>query len=89
MAVSKWQTALKAFLFSPIAMELIRQALRWAGVWLMTIGVPESIAGLTTREDAVMGVVGFIMYLTADTGWLSVKWQQFRAWQAKRKAAKK
>ncbi len=36
-----------------------------------------------------MGVIGFIMYLTADTGWLSVKWQQFRAWQVKRKAAKK
>lgn len=85
---STWRTALKAFLISPIAMELIRQGLRWSGVWLMTIGVPESIAGLTTREDAAMGVVGFVMYLTADTGWLTVKWQQFRAWRAKRKEAK-
>lgn len=65
---------------NPLAMELIRQVLRWLGVWLMTIGVPESIAGLTTHEDAVLGVAGFIMYLVADTGWLAVKWKQFRAW---------
>lgn len=67
---------------NPLAMELIRQVLRWLGVWLMTIGVPESIAGLTTHEDAVLGVAGFIMYLVADTGWLAVKWKQFRAWWA-------
>ncbi len=73
---------LRVFVASPIFMELVRQFMRWAGVWLMTIGVPENIAGLTTHEDAVMGVIGFAMYLVADTGWLAVKWKQFRAWWA-------
>jgi hypothetical protein len=73
----------RAFVASPIFLELVRQFLRWVGVWLMTIGVPESIVGLTANEDAVMGVVGFIMYLVADAGWLEVKWKQFKEWRAR------
>lgn len=67
-----------------LVLELIRQGLRWAGVWLMTIGVPENIAGLTTHEDAVAAVAGAVMYAVADTGWLAVKWKQFRKWWAKK-----
>ena len=76
--------ALSALVASPLFLELVRQFMRWVGVWLMTIGVPESIAGLTTREDAIMGVIGFFMYLTAETGWLAVKWKQFKVWWAKK-----
>lgn len=72
----------RLFFASPFFLELVRQVLRWAGVWLMTIGVPESIAGLTTHEDAIMGVVGLAMYAVADTGWLAAKWRQFQAWMA-------
>ena len=67
-----------------LILELIRQAMRWLGVWAMTIGVPENIANLTTHEDFIVGVAGFIMYAIADGGWLAVKWKAFRAWQNRR-----
>lgn len=73
---------LRLFFATPFFLEIVRQFMRWLGVWLMTIGVPESIAGLTSHEDAIMGVVGFAMYAVADTGWLAAKWRQFRAWRA-------
>lgn len=71
---------MRAFLTSPWFLELVRQFMRWVGVWLMTIGVPESIASMTTHEDAIAGVVGFCLYVTADTGWLASKWAQIKAW---------
>lgn len=61
-----------------LLLELVRQLLRWTGVWLMTLGVPENIAGLTAHEDVIMGVVGFLMYLTADTGWLVAKYRELK-----------
>jgi hypothetical protein len=67
-------------MMNPLFLELVRQVLRWGGVWLMTVGVPESIAGLTANEDAVFGAAGLLMYLVADTGWLAAKW---RAWMGK------
>ncbi len=73
---------LRLFFATPFFLELVRQFMRWAGVWLMTLGIPESIAGLTSHEDAIMGVVGFAMYAVADTGWLAAKWRQFKAWRA-------
>lgn len=77
---------LRGAVASPLFLELVRQFLRWVGVWLMTIGVPESIAGLTTHEDAVMAVIGAAMYATAETGWLATKWNQLKAWlKARRK----
>jgi len=63
---------------NPLFLEIVRQILRWIGVLLMTIGVPENIAMLTNNEDAVIGVAGLVMYLVADTGWLATKW---RAWR--------
>lgn len=80
---------LQALIASPIFLELVRQFLRWVGLTLMTIGIPESLAGLTTSEDTVMGVIGFIMYATSDTGWLVAKYNQFMAWRAKRKGSKR
>ncbi len=81
--------ALQAIAASPLFLELVRQFLRWLGVWLMTIGVPESIAELTTHEDAVMAVIGAAMYATADTGWLATKWKQFQAWRKARRKARR
>ena len=77
-------TMLRAFIASPFFLELVRQFLRWIGVWLMTIGIPENIAGLTMHEDAIMGAVGFAMYLAADGGWLAAKWRQFQDWRARK-----
>lgn len=65
---------------NPLALEILRQVLRWLGVWLMTVGVPEEIAGLTMHEDFVLAVAGAVMYAVADTGWLMVKWKQFKNW---------
>jgi len=68
-------------MMNPLLLEIVRQLLRWTGVWLMTVGVPENIAGLTANEDAILGVAGLLMYLVADTGWLAAKW---RAWRGKK-----
>ncbi len=76
---------MRAFLTSQWFLELVRQFMRWVGVWLMTIGIPEPIAAMTAHDDAVMGVVGFCIYLTADGGWLASKWKQFKAWWGKRR----
>lgn len=80
---------MRAFLTSPWFLELVRQFMRWVGVLLMTIGVPESLAGLTSHEDAVMGVVGFCLYATADGGWLASKWKQLKAWLANKRRVRK
>lgn len=74
---------MRTFLTSPWFLELVRQFMRWVGLALMTLGVPESLAGLTSHEDAVMGVVGFCIYALADGGWLASKWKQLKAWWAK------
>ena len=63
---------------NPLVLEICRQFLRWFGVWLMTIGVPEPIAALTAHQDAAAGLAGFIMYALADTGWLAAKWRQWK-----------
>lgn len=65
---------------TPVVLEIVRQVLRWIGVWLMTVGVPDELVGLTSNEDFIDGVTGFIMYALADAGWLVVKWKQFWAW---------
>lgn len=75
--------AIRVFVATPFFLELVRQFLRWVGVWLMTIGIPENVAGLTAHEDAIMGVVGFVAYLVADGGWLAAKWRQFQVWRAR------
>lgn len=80
---------MRDFLMSPWFLELVRQFMRWVGVWLMTIGVPESIATLTSHEEAIMGVVGFVLYATAEGGWLASKWKQFKAWWAKKRRVRK
>ena len=63
---------------NPLVLEITRQVLRWIGVWLMTVGVPDQIVGLTANEDAIMGVAGLVMYALADTGWLASKWKAWR-----------
>ena len=68
---------------NPLLLELIRQGLRWLGVWLMTIGVPESIVQLTGQEDVIMGIAGFVMYAIADTSWLVTFWRRCKAWWAR------
>lgn len=73
--------ALRAFVATSFFLELVRQVLRWAGVWLMTLGVPDQIATLTTHEDVIAGAVGFAAYLVADGGWLVAKWRQFQEWR--------
>jgi len=58
----------------PLAMELIRQALRWLGVWLMTTGkVPAEIAALVDDAGTTEFVIGVVSYGLAEAGWLVAK----------------
>ena len=63
---------------NPLVLEIIRQILRWLGVWLMTVGVPSELAALFDHPAAVDFVAGVILYAMADTGWLMAKWRQWR-----------
>jgi hypothetical protein len=59
---------------SPLAMELIRQALRWIGVWLMTTNLlPPSVAELVDDPETVALVAGFVSYALAEIGWIGSK----------------
>jgi hypothetical protein len=66
-------------MMTPLVLEIVRQVLRWAGVWLMTIGLPDEVVALTANEDVIVGVAGFISYALADGGWIVAKWRQWRA----------
>lgn len=58
----------------PLAMELVRQALRWLGVWLMTAGVlPAEIAALIDDAGTTEFVIGMVSYALAEAGWLAAK----------------
>ena len=59
---------------NPLTMELIRQALRWVGVWLMTTGlVPAEVAALFDDPETAAFVAGVVSYALAETGWLASK----------------
>lgn len=58
----------------PLAMELIRQALRWLGVWLMTAGVlPAELAAMVDDAGTTEFVIGVVSYGIAEAGWLAAK----------------
>lgn len=66
---------------TPFLAELIRQALRWLGVYLMTAGVlPPELAALVDDAGTTEFVIGAVSYALADGGWLVAKARQFRAW---------
>jgi hypothetical protein len=58
---------------TPLAMELIRQVLRWIGVYLMTIGLPGELGALFNDPATASLVAGGISYAIAETGWLAAK----------------
>jgi hypothetical protein len=60
----------------PLAMELIRQALRWLGLYLMTAGVlPADLAALVSDAGTTEFVIGTVSYAIAETGWLIAKFR--------------
>ena len=63
---------------TPFILELIRQVLRWLGVYLMTIGLPAEMAGLLEHPEVVQMLAGAVSYALADGGWLMAKWKQAR-----------
>lgn len=72
---------------SQLVFELTRQFLRWAGIYLIGIGLPEEYAASFTDPAFVQAVGGGLIAM-AESGWLAAKWRQFRAWRAaKRRAA--
>jgi hypothetical protein len=57
----------------PFAFELSRQLLRWLGVWLMTLGLPEDVAALIEHPEAVEMLAGAISYIAAEVFWALAK----------------
>jgi hypothetical protein len=59
---------------NPLAQELIRQGLRWLGVWLMTTQkVPAEMAALVDDPQTAAFISGIVSYLIADVWWGSKK----------------
>ena len=57
---------------TPAVNELLRQIMRWLGVYLMTLGLPQGMADMFADPafvDAVSGFVGFASYAAADFLW--------------------
>lgn len=64
----------------PITAELIRQGLRLAGVWLMTVGwLPAPMAELLADRELSEFVIGLISYAIAEGWWLAGKAKAARA----------
>lgn len=68
---------------SQLTYELIRQALRWAGIYLAAVGLPDEYAA-TFQDPAFVQAIGGGLIGIAESGWLAAKWRQFRAWRAAR-----
>jgi hypothetical protein len=59
---------------NPLTAELIRQGLRLAGVWLMTLGwLPAPIAELVADSALSEFAIGLISYAIAEGWWLASK----------------
>ena len=64
----------------PIYAELIRQALRWLGVWLMTAGVlPPLLADMVADSSTSEFVIGLVSYAIAEGWWGLAKVRAARA----------
>ena len=60
----------------PLANELVRQSLRWLGVYLMTAGIlPAELAALVDDAGTTEFVIGIASYALAEAGWLAAKWR--------------
>lgn len=65
---------------NPLTAELIRQGLRLAGVWLMTVGwLPAPIAELLADRELSEFVIGLISYAIAEGWWGLTKIKAARA----------
>lgn len=59
---------------TPLWHELIRQVLRWLGVWLMTAGwLPAPMAEMVSDVGTSEFVIGVVSYLIADVLWAAKK----------------
>ncbi len=66
---------------NPFVLELVRQVLRWAGVWLMTTGIlPPHLVELVDDPETAAFVSGMVSYALAEAGWITAK---VRAWLRK------
>jgi len=69
---------------SALILELVRQVLRWGGIYLVGIGLPDEYAA-TFTDPAFVQIVGGLLLSIAESGWLVAKWRQFRRWQSWRR----
>lgn len=59
---------------NPLIAELIRQALRWLGVYLMTAGwLPPELADMVSDTGTTEFVLGIVSYGLAEGWWLMSK----------------
>ena len=55
---------------TPFATELSRQLLRWFGLYLVTVGMPETMRPLFEQPQAVAFVAGLLSYALAEVAWI-------------------
>lgn len=65
---------------SRFTFELTRQALRWLGVWLMTMGLPAEMGATFEDPQFVAAVAGFVSYAIADGFWIVAKVREYGRW---------
>ena len=58
---------------NPAISELIRQGLRWFGVWSLTVGAPDWISQMLSDPEFANAVVGFGSYAIAEIWWAATK----------------
>lgn len=63
-----------------LILELVRQALRWLSIYLISVGLPEPLAVFVQDPELAAEIAAAITLSLADGGWLVVKAKQFRAW---------
>ena len=68
-----------------LVLELIRQAMRLLGLYLVSRGA-HSWVGDVLGDPQTAQAVGMAVYGIAETGWLTAKWKIFVKWRAKARA---
>jgi hypothetical protein len=63
-----------------LILEFVRQFLRWASVYLLTVGLPEWAANFVQNPEFVQYVTVSLMLGMSETGWLVVKLKQLKTW---------
>lgn len=65
---------------NPLVSEFVRQAMRWAAVALISLGLPPPVAALIQHPEFVAWASGLVIYALSDTGWAVSYGKRVRDW---------